>query len=1119
MDRKRKQKDEVIIDNPELKNDTEYTNSNDQSNSILISSKTKKKKVTTTSDVPTKKLSRKKIEMQQKYKEKKLASISKTKKKQMKRVAARKEEKINLDNLFNELQQYQLDPGNLNTLTSSMDPKRKKEDTNFPKKLKSLDKNALDKWNLDDDKQQKNFFETDSSSDDEDVEEEMKKFFDKINQKKENQVIKEEVDVKTVKSKDPEESEQKPKVNEKEDLSPIVGAKIIVNREESINAQRSNLPIFAEEQEIVESINDNKVTIICGETGSGKTTQIPQFLYEAGYTSKGHLIGVTEPRRVAAMSMAARVGAELNDPDLSSYQIRFEGNKNIKTRILFMTDGVLIRELQQDIMLSKFSVIIIDEAHERSMYSDVLIGILSRIVPLRSKKGFPLKLIIMSATLQLDDFLQKHLFPTIVPKVIKVDTRQFPVTIHFEKHTPNDFCDAVFKKVCQVHEKLPPGAILVFVSGQADVERITKKLKERYPMKKKQKKPHLKYLKKKSDETSPDIDEFGLSDAACFDEGLDDGEELGSRKGFSMDEPPPDSQPLYCLPLYSLLSTEKQKRIFNPIPENSRLCIVATNVAETSITIPNIKYVIDSGKEKRKEYDMITGVNRFVTTWCSQASANQRSGRAGRVQAGHAYRLYSSAVFQGFDKFSMPEILNKPTDQLVLHLKSMNIVKIINFPFVTKPESDQLEMSEQKLVKMGALNIELNGQVKEAKISKLGRTLAAFPLSPGYGKMLVMANQKNLFNYAITLAAVLSVREPMMPLRLIKGKDNDDTMKLVKEALVKRYRLCASGQSKLLGDITLLLKLMGAALYGKWNQVECENMGFRYKAFLEAKKMRKQLINLVNKNAEGVLDGGEISADEDLEPPTEIQCKQLRQILISCLPEQIARKVEGSDNLNETSIPKGAYYCQKLEEYVFIDPSSIVYKIQPEYVMYQEIVQTSDKRLMTGCCVVDAEWIPLLAPNYCTFQSSENRNSLDSRDETELYPYNEKLGTVVEEVKCFFSPRMWNLGTCERPLSVNIKLYKLFAYHILEGNVLKSLKEYKELMFAQPSSLLKNWAKLQERTEAFINKLVEREVHQKSSLLRIWGNGEKEYLLEEYLMWLPESIHDKVTLEWPPSED
>uniref|UniRef100_A0A0N4ZUS9 RNA helicase n=1 Tax=Parastrongyloides trichosuri TaxID=131310 RepID=A0A0N4ZUS9_PARTI len=1121
MNRKRKDNEKVSVEIIETPIDDEYKNPEDESNSILIPSKNKKTKISETL-VPCKKLSRKKLEMQEKYKEKKLASLTKTKQKQLARIAARKKEKINMENLFSELQQYQLEPHNLNSMISSMDPKIKKNEVTFPKKLKSISKETSEKWKQEYATEDKNFYETDSSENEpEDVEEEMKSFFMKINQKKKNQITEYKKDESIVEIKKEVDSDLEEMTNicHKDDLTLIKGSKIVVNRKDEIQVQRACLPIFLEEQMIVEAINDNQIIIICGETGSGKTTQIPQFLYEAGYTSKGHLIGITEPRRVAAMSMASRVGNELNDNEISSYQIRFEGNKNIKTRILFMTDGVLMRELQEDIMLSKFSVIVIDEAHERSMYSDVLIGILSRIVPLRSKKGCPLKLIIMSATLSLDEFLQKHLFPTVIPKVIKVESRQFPVTVHFEKSTPTDFCDAAFRKVCEIHEKLPTGAILVFVSGQAEVERIVKLLKTRYPLKKEKLRQIKQQKKKKKDnDDNIDIDEFGSADAACFDENLEDNECIVTKFSNEINPPPSDVQSLYCLPLYSLLSTERQQKIFNPIPKNSRLCIVSTNVAETSITIPNIKYVVDTGKEKRKEYDIVTGVSRFVVSWCSQASANQRSGRAGRVQAGHAYRLYSSAVFQGFDKFSIPEILNKPTDQLVLHLKAMNIVKVINFPFVTKPETDQLEVSEQRLVRLGALNVQLNNQTKEAKISKLGKTLSLLPLSPGYGKLLVMANQKGLLNYAITLAAVLSVREPMISLRSIRGKDNEDTMNLVKQSLVKRYKLCNTGQAKHLGDISLLLKLMGAALYGNFDKNQCEEMDFRYKAFLEAKKMRKQLIKLINSNAESLLDGGKIDINESLTPPSEIQCKQLRQILISCLPEQIAKKVEGSDNINELEVPKGAYYCQKLEEYVYIDPSSMIYKMQPDYLLFQEIIQTNEKRFMTGCCVVDPDWIPLLVPSSCTFSCLEKDNSVANKNETEIYRYDKKLGTVVQQVKCFFSPREWNIGICDQPLPVNIELYKLFAYHILEGNVFENLQEYKQHLLAPPSSLLKNWSKLQQRTEAFINKLIEKSVHNKSKLLNIWKNDQNEYLLDEYLMWLPESIHDKVTLEWPPAE-
>uniref|UniRef100_A0AC35UEY3 ATP-dependent RNA helicase kurz n=1 Tax=Rhabditophanes sp. KR3021 TaxID=114890 RepID=A0AC35UEY3_9BILA len=1067
--------------------------------------KKKKSKVGEVTQIPAKKISKKKLEMRQKFEEKKKVAVSKTKLKNKARIASRKEQSETAEFLYAELQ-------------NSMDPKATHKDVLFPKKLRANSGDQMKGFNESEKPTQQHFFETDSegSGEDENAEEEMKKFFDKVNERAENRAIKMEAKNMAKKQLQTPDSEDEMDVAEaKEDLSPIKGANVVVQRTEAIQNQRSNLPIFAEEQEIVEAINQNKVTILCGETGSGKTTQVPQFLYESGYTSQGHMIGITEPRRVAAMSMAARVGAELNDPHLSSYQIRFEGNKNPKTKLLFMTDGVLMREIKHDIMLSKFSVIVIDEAHERSMYTDVLIGILSRMVIVRSKRGFPLKLIIMSATLRLDDFLQKHLFPTIVPKVIKVESRQFPVTVHFEKNTPQNYIDGAVGKVAEVHEKLPKGAILVFVSGQIEVQQIIKKLIARYPVnknpqkkkggKKGNSKTNSAALEEKQEEKFEDLDEFGTADAACIDEDLDDGaEENMFLNAETLPPPPKESQALYCLPLYSLLPTAKQQRIFETIPEGTRLCIISTNVAETSITIPNVKYVIDSGKEKRKEYDSVTGVSRFVVSWCSQASANQRSGRAGRVQAGHTYRLYSSAVFQGFEKFTLPEILNKPTDQLVLQLKAMNIIKVSNFPFVTKPRQDQLEASEQRLVNMLALNVSLVDQQKMARVTSLGRTLAALPLSPGYGRMIVMANQKDLFNYALTMAAVLSVREPLISLSSIKGAD-------------ERLKLCGYGQSRLLGDISLLLKLIGAALYENWDKAKCEKNGLRYKAFVEVRKMRKQLIIFINSNKEENQLEDELSGiDDQLEPPTELQAKQLRQILTCCLPEQIAKKVEDGDVTNGTETPRGAYWCQRLEDYVFIDPVSILFKVEPEYVMYQEIIKVQDKHLMRGLTAIDKETISVLCASSCSFEPIQSQTSSLIKEKEKIYKFDDKLGTVVQQNKCFFSPRQWSLGAVDRPLPINIKLYKHFAYHFLEGNVIKGLAPYKSTLLAPPSSLLQDWSKLQLRNETLLNKFIEREIHTRAALIAIWNKGEKEFLLDEYLLWLPQSSHDIVTLEWPP---
>lgn len=259
---------------------------------------------------------------------------------------------------------------------------------------------------------------------------------------------------------------------------------IPVNRTPEMQEERLKLPILAEEQAIMEAVAEHPIVIVCGETGSGKTTQVPQFLYEAGYSSEDSIIGVTEPRRVAAVAMSQRVAKEMNlSHRVVSYQIRYEGNVTEETRIKFMTDGVLLKEIQKDFLLLKYKVVIIDEAHERSVYTDILLGLLSRIVALRAKRHLPLKLLIMSATLRVEDFTQNQRLFTTPPPVIKVESRQFPVTVHFNKRTPlDDYSGECFRKVCKIHRMLPAGGILVFLTGQAEVHALCRRLRKAFPI-------------------------------------------------------------------------------------------------------------------------------------------------------------------------------------------------------------------------------------------------------------------------------------------------------------------------------------------------------------------------------------------------------------------------------------------------------------------------------------------------------------------------------------------------------------------------------------------------------------------------------------------------------------
>ena len=317
-------------------------------------------------------------------------------------------------------------------------------------------------------------------------------------------------------------------------------------------------------------------------------------------------------------------------PSEVSYQIRFQGNVTDDTKIKFMTDGVLLREVEKDFLLTKYSVIILDEAHERSVFTDILIGLLSRIVPLRHKKNSPLKLIVMSATLRVEDFTNNtRLFRSTIPPVINVESRQFPVTVHFNKRTPDDYVNEVYRKVCKIHRQLPEGGILVFLTGQAEVNVVVKKLRQTFPSTggsdedlvagkpksstkslKRQKKGKNNEAKEIRIEELPEVDLNNYSlqppeDLEC--EGvLSEDEDLDEESVQLLATPLGEAQPpLHVLPLYSLLSQEQQNKIFCPPPPGCRLCVVATNIAETSLTIPGVKYVVDSGKVKTKFYDKV----------------------------------------------------------------------------------------------------------------------------------------------------------------------------------------------------------------------------------------------------------------------------------------------------------------------------------------------------------------------------------------------------------------------------------------------------------------------------------------------------------------------------------
>jgi ATP-dependent RNA helicase DHX8/PRP22 len=440
----------------------------------------------------------------------------------------------------------------------------------------------------------------------------------------------------------------------------------------SIVEQRQSLPIYKLRDELIKAVNDNQILIVIGETGSGKTTQITQYLSESGFTARGK-IGCTQPRRVAAMSVAKRVSEEFGCRlgQEVGYTIRFEDCTSPETLIKYMTDGMLLRECLIDPDLQSYSCIMLDEAHERTIHTDVLFGLLKQAVQKRAE----LKLIVTSATLDAVKFSQYF----YEAPIFTIPGRTFPVEILYTREPETDYLDASLITVMQIHLNEPPGDILLFLTGQEEIDTACEILYER-----------MKSM-------GPDVPE------------------------------------LIILPVYSALPSEMQTRIFEPAPPGSRKVVIATNIAETSLTIDGIYYVVDPGFVKQKVYNSKTGMDSLVVTPISQAQAKQRAGRAGRTGPGKTYRLYTERAYR--DEMlatPVPEIQRTNLASTVLQLKAMGINDLLNFDFMDAPPVESLIMALEQLHSLSALD-------DEGLLTRLGRRMAEFPLEPSLSKMLIMS--------------------------------------------------------------------------------------------------------------------------------------------------------------------------------------------------------------------------------------------------------------------------------------------------------------------------------------------------------------------------------------------
>lgn len=1056
-------------------------------------------------------------------------------------------------------------------------------------------------------------------------------------------------------------------------LQPITTPTVVhVSRPTEVENNRKDLPIVMMEQEIMEAINDHTAVIICGETGCGKTTQVPQFLYEAGFGSKqasvqSGIIGVTQPRRVAVLATAKRVAFELG---LSlgkevGFQVRHDKMIGDSCSIKFMTDGILLREVQNDFSLRRYSVIILDEAHERSLNTDILIGMLSRVIQVRQKlyeeqqqmmlSGVrispesmvpQLKLVLMSATLRVEDFISgRRLFHT-PPPVIEVPSRQFPVTIHFSKRTEIvDYIGQAYKKILSIHKKLPQGGILVFVTGQREVEYLCQKLRKasRELMLNSSKQNIGNEVTAVSemnsvggidieeineafeiqgnsanqqtdrfsiyDEDHGDLDEDD-SDSSYDSETESEWEVLGDdgnpldlktseddgnlvdilgedrslaslKAAFDAlagktainhnskgEEVVPDtpgrcsdqSNPnmgkkrdgendlsagaLCVLPLYAMLPAAAQLRVFEEIKEGERLVVVATNVAETSLTIPGIKYVVDTGREKVKNYDHSNGMETYEVQWISKASAAQRAGRAGRTGPGHCYRLYSSAVFNNIlPDFSMAEIMKVPVEGVILLMKSMDIDKVANFPFPTPPDAIALAEAERCLKALEALN-------SKGRLTPLGKAMAHYPMSPRHSRMLltviqIMRKAKGyaranlVLGYAVAAAAALSLPNPFVmqfegnhtsndgldqvekantPVtdEIVDKQDKLKKKKLKETAKVSRAKFSNPSSDAL----TVAYALQCFELSG--SPVEfCNENVMHLKTLEEMSKLRKQLLQLVfNQSTIGALHEefswphGTMEDTEhawrvssDKHPLSLNEEELLGQAICAGWADRVAKRTRAISGSSEGDRKAKAarYQACMVKETVFLHRWSSLARSAPEFLVYSELLHTK-RPYMHGVTNVKPDWLVKYAAPLCSF----------SAPLTDPKPYYEPL---ADQVFCWviptFGPHLWRLPLHGVPISDNAQRVSVFAYALLEGQVLPCLGSVRKYMAAPPASILRPEALGQRRVGNLLSKLKSRPktIDSCSMLREAWRENPRE-LHSEILDWFQETFHKQFEVLW-----
>ncbi|KAJ2378625.1 hypothetical protein IW150_000686 [Coemansia sp. RSA 2607] len=629
----------------------------------------------------------------------------------------------------------------------------------------------------------------------------------------------------------------------------------------TIKEVRESLPVYQYRDDLLDSIEKFQTMIIVGETGSGKTTQITQYLREAGYTKGGKRIACTQPRRVAAMSVAARVADEVGTKlgHEVGYAIRFEDCTSEKTEIVYMTDGLLFREFMTEPDLNSYSVIMIDESHERTLHTDILFALVKDIIRFRPD----LKLLIASATMDAEKFSE---YFDDAP-IYKIPGRPYPVEIYNTKAPEANYLQACVTTVLQIHVSQPKGDILVFLTGQDEIEQAQESLQQAMKA-------------------------------------------LGSRV----------SELIIC-PIYANLPSELQARIFEPTPEGARKVVLATNIAETSITIDGVVFVIDPGFAKQNSYNPRSGMESLQVVPCSRASANQRAGRAGRVGPGKCFRMYTQHAFLNeMEENTSPEILRTNLSSVVLMLKCIGINNLLEFDFMDPPSPAALQHSLEHLYALGALN-------DRGDLTKLGRRMAEFPMDPMMAKALLASESYHCSEEMASICAMLSVSAAIF----YRPKEKKEQADRAHRNFVRPG-----------GDHILLLTVWEQWVETGYSKQWCHENFIQYRSLCRARDLRDQII--------GLMERVEIIPESNPDPSN---TDPIRKALTAGFFYNSARLQKSGD----------CYSTIKRRQTVHIHPSSSLHEDKPKVVVYYELVLTS-REFMRQVIEIDAKWLLEVAPHY-----------------------------------------------------------------------------------------------------------------------------------------------------------